>query len=153
MNYLELSRNFSVLTRRFQAIIAAACEKMELSYSEYVIIMKLYSEEGKSQDDLASILLVDKAVVTRTVSLLEKKGWVRREKDRRDKRINHLYLTDFARERQSYLTAINEQWTALLAQKIKENEREILTKSLKIAADQSLKINARNFVEKLKYEN
>ena len=93
--YINIGRWFSVLHRRSQIFVVEACEKLHLTYSEYVMLLRIYDHEGARQDELAAMLYLDKAVVTRTMTMLEKKGLVYREQDARDKRAKHVYLTDY----------------------------------------------------------
>ena len=86
MDYMNIGRSFSVLHRRSQLFVSAACEHLHLSYLEYVMLMRVFSFEGISQEDLSAALCLDKAVVTRTITLLEEKEMVCREKDVRDRR-------------------------------------------------------------------
>lgn len=72
--YINIGRWFSVLHRRSQIFVVEACEKLHLTYSEYVMLLRIYDHEGARQDELAAMLYLDKAVVTRTMTMLEKKG-------------------------------------------------------------------------------
>ena len=96
--YINIGRWFSVLHRRSQIFVVEACEKLHLTYSEYVMLLRIYDHEGARQDELAAMLYLDKAVVTRTMTMLEKKGLVYREQDARDKRAKHVYLTDYGKK-------------------------------------------------------
>ena len=147
MNIIDVGRSISILNRRSQAIITAACEPLKLSYSEYAVILQLYESEGKSQDELANLLQLDKAVVTRTISLLEKKNLIRREKDKRDKRINHIYLTELAKTQKKFLNNILETWMLYLVAKLTDEERDIFFKGIVRASDRACKTPLRDFVD------
>lgn len=150
MNFVNIGRSFSILNRRSQLMMTTACEELNLSYSEYVVLICLYDAEGKSQDELASALFLDKAVVTRTIALLEKKNMIRREKDKRDKRINHIFLTESAKEQQKFLTGLLDLWISQLLAKLTETEKEILGKGLKLATEKACTITPREFAESAK---
>ena len=81
MDYLDIAHCFGVIRRRSQAFVVEACEKLHLTYSEYALLLKLYDAEGCSQDDMAGMLYLDKAVVTRVIKTLEGKGFIYREQD------------------------------------------------------------------------
>ena len=66
MDYVSIGRCFTILHRRSQAFVTAACARLHLTYSEYVLMIRLYDAEGASQEELASMLYLDKAVVTRS---------------------------------------------------------------------------------------
>ena len=146
---MDIGYGFSILNRRFQAIVAAACEDMDLSFSEYVVLTRIFNAEGKSQDELATMLFMDKAIVTRALSLLEKKGMIRREKDKIDKRVKHIYPTELAKGRRTYLTGIVDAWIGMLLTNFNDNERNLLLKGIRRATSTAGQINTRDFVERL----
>ena len=49
--YINIGRWFSVLHRRSQIFVVEACEKLHLTYSEYVMLLRIYDHEGARQDD------------------------------------------------------------------------------------------------------
>ena len=101
--YVNWGRWFSILHRRSQLFVVEACQKFGLTFSEYSMLIRLYDKEGAKQDDLAALLYLDKAVVTRTINLLVKKGFIYREADTVDRRIRHIYLTEYGRQQHDYL--------------------------------------------------
>lgn len=109
--YINIGRWFSVLHRRSQIFVVEACEKLHLTYSEYVMLLRIYDHEGARQDELAAMLYLDKAVVTRTMTMLENKGLVYREQDARDKRAKHVYLTDYGKKQHAYLRNVIQRWS------------------------------------------
>ena len=106
MDYLNVARCFAILHRRSQNFLVEACQKLGLTYSEYVLFMRVFENEGTSQEDLAALLFVDKAVVTRTMKLLEEKNLIYREKDAVDRRMKRIYLTEFGRSQQEFLVKV-----------------------------------------------
>ena len=145
MDNTLLWQSFALLNRRGQAIITSACGNMELSYSEYVILMRLFESEGRTQDNLAALLSLDKAVITRIVNELEKKSLVRRERDSRDKRVRHLYTTDLAKALEPKLREVLDNLLEYLFANLAENEREILYKGVLSAMERAAKLTPRNF--------
>lgn len=124
--YVDLARWFSILYRRSQQFVVEAGEELGLTYSEYVLLLRLYDHEGAMQDELAASLFLDKAVVTRTVNSLEKKGYLTREADEMDRRIRHVYLTDFARAQYPFLCNILQRWTEYLCKGLKKSEVKVM---------------------------
>ena len=47
--YINIGRWFSVLHRRSQIFVVEACEKLHLTYSEYVMLLRIYDHEGARQ--------------------------------------------------------------------------------------------------------
>ena len=86
--YKFLSRNHNAMTRRF-----------DLTPPQLCLLRKLYEEEdGLSSSELVRRLLSDSSTIMAVVDRLEKKGLIRREVDQRDRRVNHIFLTDRAKK-------------------------------------------------------
>ena len=152
MDYLDIGRCFSILHRRSQLFIVMACERLQLTYSEYVLLIRLYEREGLSQEELSSMLLLDKAVVTRTMGMLEQKGLIRREKDRKDKRVKRVYLTELAMEQKEYLMGVLQVWIDYLSEGLDQGEIRALVQGFHDIARRATEANVqaltRDFAEK-----
>ena len=67
MDYVNIGRWFTILNRRSQLFVTQCCKDLNITYSEYVLLIRIYDAEGLSQEELASVLFLDKAVVTRSL--------------------------------------------------------------------------------------
>ena len=121
-DYVNVGRWFSILHRRSQLFVVEACQKLHLTFSEYIMLIRIYDHEGTKQDELANMLYLDKAVVTRTVNLLQEKGFIYREVDAADRRIKHIYLTDFGCQQHQFLRNIIQGWVDYLVRDMDEEE-------------------------------
>lgn len=81
-------------SRRAQACIGKIVQKHGVSIAEHPFVMTIKFNDGLTQDELSDMIGVDRALTTRVVQSLEKKGLVRKEPDVKDKRFNHIYATD-----------------------------------------------------------
>lgn len=149
MDYMNIGRSFSILHRRSQLFVTAACEHLKISYSEYVMLMRIFASEGLSQEELSSTLFLDKAVVTRTISLLEGKGMVRREQDGRDRRMKRLYPTERAKEEREYLEGIIYAWVDYLRQDMPQEETELVAKGFLMASERASQANIPELVRRM----
>lgn len=151
MDYLKMGHCFSVLHRKSQLFIVRACERLQLTYSEYILLIRLYEKEGVSQETLAELLDQDKAVVTRTVNMLEKKELIQREKDQADRRVKRVYLTDRAKDEKSYLLGVLRAWIRYLSEDMSEEELQLLAagyeRSARRAANANIQGLARTYEE------
>ena len=125
-DYVNVGRWFSILHRRSQLFIVEACQELDLTFSEYSMLVRIFDHEGAKQDELASMLYLDKAVVTRTVNLLQEKGFIYRKPDERDRRVRHIYLTDHGREQHQFLRNIIQGWVDYLVADMKDEEVKAL---------------------------
>lgn len=135
MDYVELALCFGIVRRRSQALIVEACRDLGLNYSEYALLLKLNHMEGCSQDELASVLYVDKAAITRVIKGLEAKGYLYREVDSIDRRLRRLYLTEFGHQQEIVIEDIVNQLMGQLAAGFNPNRLHHLTEGFKELSD------------------
>lgn len=67
---------------------------MDVSVEQWRLLVILSRYRGVSQSDLATLATQERTGVSRLVSGLEKKGYLRREDDRQDRRVKRLFITD-----------------------------------------------------------
>jgi DNA-binding MarR family transcriptional regulator len=66
---------------------------IDLSKEQWLILKKLYENDGQVQNNLAFLTNRCKTSLTRLINTLEKKHYVHRVSSKKDKRVNHVYLT------------------------------------------------------------
>ncbi len=72
------------------------------------ILMALSEQDGRTQSELATVLRIQPATVTKMVQRLEQAGFVTRQPDSDDQRVSRVYLTDAARSIQADITQISQ---------------------------------------------
>ena len=123
-NYVNAGRWFSILYRRSQQFIVEACQRMGLTFSEFTLLVRIHDAPGVKQDDLAKVLFLDKAVVTRTINSLEQKGFIVRSQDKLDKRVKHVYLSVEAESYYPFLHNVLKRWMDYLCEGMKKKDVE-----------------------------
>ena len=103
MDYLKAGHDFSVINQRSQAYVVEACRPWNLSYSEHVTLLSLYSHDG-----------------SRNLKTREAKGFVSRRQQGTDRRYKYLFLTPKARELQDTMEEILRKWVDVLVQGVDE---------------------------------
>lgn len=101
-------------------------EKINLNKSEYKYLIHIYIEEGICQDDLVTMLRLDKYEVAKGIKSLVTKGYVYKIKDEKDKRKHRLYLEDKAKEIKPEFINILKNSSDILINGFTENEKEML---------------------------
>ena len=127
-NYVNAGRWFSILYRRSQQFIVEACQRMGLTFSEFTLLVRIHDTPGVKQDDLAKVLFLDKAVVTRTINSLEQKGFIVRSQDKLDKRVKHVYLSVEAESYYPFLHNVLKRWMDYLCEGMKGKDIEKMEK-------------------------
>jgi MarR family transcriptional regulator, organic hydroperoxide resistance regulator len=101
-----------------------------LSLSEMFALLALSAEAPMSQQVLAEQLHLEKSTVSRLVTHLEQRGWVKRVRDLHDTRVFRLQLSDAGHKQASHLSrSLAERHLRLLAA-LKPDEQEALAYGL-----------------------
>jgi MarR family transcriptional regulator, organic hydroperoxide resistance regulator len=101
-----------------------------LSLSEMFALLALSAEAPMSQQVLAEQLHLEKSTVSRLVTHLEQRGWVKRVRDLHDTRVFRLQLSDAGHKQASHLSrSLAERHQRLLAA-LKPDEQEALAYGL-----------------------
>lgn len=69
-------------------------DKLELTYSQYLVMMVLWQNDGVSVKDVGSRLHLDSGTLTPLLKRLESKGFVMRGRSEQDERVRVLKLTE-----------------------------------------------------------
>ncbi|MCG9725621.1 MarR family winged helix-turn-helix transcriptional regulator [Vibrio brasiliensis] len=69
-------------------------DKLELTYSQYLVMMVLWQNDGVSVKDVGSRLHLDSGTLTPLLKRLESKGFVVRGRSEQDERVRVLKLTE-----------------------------------------------------------
>lgn len=91
-------RMITVVYRKSQPCLNNMLSKFNLATSEQPQFILLLRHDGATQEEMSSLLFVDKAATARAVKSLEEKGFVKRIQDKHDRRQNKVFLTDKGKE-------------------------------------------------------
>src|SRR5690554_5510439 len=94
----SLSRLVAILHRSHAMYVNRVLKQWNITNGEVGFLMTLYQAEGRTQEQLCSILAIDKAAATRGLCSLENKGYITRQVNEQDKRCKCIYLTEKAKE-------------------------------------------------------
>ena len=119
----SIGRWIHILHRIGQTYIAHELEPFHIGKGQHSFLTALFHHDGISQNDLASILHMDKGAVAHALRKLERAGYIERKKDAVDRRVNLVYLTAKARELEPVLFSVLSSWTDTLADGFSEEER------------------------------
>lgn len=125
MQLVKIARAIGILNRTFQAYITKALTETDLSYSESIFLVNIGDRPGISQEELSTLLAIDKAAVARSVKSLGKKDYIRTERSKQDKRAKELYLTDSGEEFIQFMDNLHRQWAEQIMSDMNEDDLEI----------------------------
>ncbi|WP_082233122.1 MarR family winged helix-turn-helix transcriptional regulator [Halobacillus massiliensis] len=102
--------------------IKSKLEPYNLAPEQNLIMMLLWENDGLSQNKLADLLGKDKTNIARMASNLEKKGFIRRNYSKEDRRSLQLYLTDSGVKLKDKVIPVAEAFNKTVTEKISEEE-------------------------------
>lgn len=83
-----------VLRRHF---MQADGGRFELTQEQWFVLNKLSLQDGRSQTELTEDIFADRPNLTRILTTMEKRGWIRRAEDPEDARRIRVFLTEAGR--------------------------------------------------------
>ena len=102
MNGSKLEENFEEnigllihdVARLLRVLYDRQMASIGLTRSQWWLLTYLYFNEGINQSELAILLDIEKAPLSRLLERMELKGWVIRKIEGKDRRIKTIYLSD-----------------------------------------------------------
>lgn len=138
---LAIARSFGILHRKSTEYLNVICAEHMMTRYEFVALMYLYDKEGVSQEDLAGMLIVDKAVIARTLKCLEEKQLIIREKASEDRRIKRVYLTAAGWQMKEELSVIIERLISFLRCDFSDADAELIVRGMGMMAQRLASIS------------
>ena len=102
----------------------------DLSSAHYAFALAICREPGRSQEELARELCINKSTAARNLSTLEDRGYITRLTLPTDKRQFSVYPTDKLLSAVPEIRKASAEWSALLSEGIPEEELEIFSSVL-----------------------
>ena len=121
-----VGRWISLINRYTQIYLSKELKPYEMGPGQGMPFVELFTNEGKSQDELSELIKIDKATTARSLAKLEDRGYIIRKTDSADNRIRRVYLTDKAKKFAPTFFAIFNAWTDTLLQNFSQEEKEQL---------------------------
>lgn len=122
----SVGRWLAMLHRYARRRFAQGVARYGISDTQFPVLVSLLHEDGKSQDELATEHLLDKATIARSVAKLEKLGYVTRQADANNRRIKRVRVTAKARALEPELHRMRDEWSEVLTAGFSDQERATL---------------------------
>lgn len=97
----------------------------DLQSGHYAFALAICREPGRSQEELARELCINKSTVARNLNGLEERGYILRKPLPNDKRQFSVYPTEKLLEVIPEIRAVSVEWMSLLSEGIPQNELDI----------------------------
>ncbi len=97
---------------------------LDLTKEQMVVLKKLTFKDGLNQNELAFLTLRNKSSLTRLLTKMEKKTYIIRKQDVKDKRIKRVYITEKGRATFDKSRPIIKQLIDRMEECISDNEKQ-----------------------------
>lgn len=88
-----ITHNLIAVTKKYLSAFSSKVKQLPLERYYYVLVLIEAHQEQLTQKALAEQLQVDKSYMVTILNYLEEKGYIRREKNAKDRREQHIKLT------------------------------------------------------------
>lgn len=85
------------MARLFAAALAGRVQPLGLAPAQFMVLLELWAEEGRTQAELTAALSVEQATMANTLARMERDGLIERRPSPEDKRARLVHLTPKAR--------------------------------------------------------
>ena len=115
----------------------------DLQSGHYAFALAICREPGRSQEDLARELCLNKSTVARNLNCLEQRGYISRTPLPNDKRQLSVYPTEKLLGVIGEIREVSEEWMTLLSEGIPQSELDIFDSVL-----ERMQAHAREIIER-----
>jgi len=133
----DLGRWISIIHRLGQVHLGIALADQDIGPGQAAFLAELARSDGPTQEELSSLLRIDKGNTTRRLCALERSGFVERRPDPADRRLRRVFLTESGQNATAQLVAAQGTWEGTLLRGLSPREQALLPKLL-----QRMAINA-----------
>ena len=116
----------------------------DLCPNHYVFVSAICHVPGRSQDEIAREICLDKSTVARTLAYMEKQDYITRVPNEKDRRQYLVYPTEKMREICPKVQLANGEWNKRLTEDISPDELEVFHRVLA-----RMEQNAKRIMEEL----
>ena len=127
----NIGKYISQIYRKGRTFIGKSLDEYNIGQGQVMFLLELYIQDGINQEELAEVLKIDKGTTARAIKKLEDNGFIRREKDEKDKRSNRVYLTEKGESIKENVFYILNQWDKKISEQLDKEEKELMIKLLK----------------------
>lgn len=125
-----IARYISQLYRKSTIFINKEVAKYDIRTGQLMFLTSLYNHDGSNQEEISENLKIDKATTTRALKKLEEQEFITRVKDKDDKRVNRIYLTEKSKRVKTDLDNVFYEWNQKISGSLTDEEEESLKKLL-----------------------
>ena len=121
---MEFFKWLSITDRYTKMYLDRQFAPLGINSSQHMYIIKICTQPGITQDQFISFFYIHPSNITRSITYLEKAGFIRKEPHCKDKRTYCLYPTQKAIEANKQILNIINNWQEILLEDFSSEEQE-----------------------------
>lgn len=125
-----IMKDFSVITRGSHMFFERRLEKYDVNMSELMVLLYLAQVPIANQDSVARHYKLDKGSIAKTITKLEKKGFIDRRQNKDNRRENLVTLTEKGSKLIHQIQQLMVEWEASVFANIPEKDKEHFVQTL-----------------------
>lgn len=118
------NKYISMLYRAGNCYINKELCKYGVGSGQYIFLLYVFNNNGCNQEEISTILNIDKGTTARALQKLEKEGYINKEVDKNDRRINHVIVTKKGSEIIDTIIETLNSWEKMLYSDFTEREKK-----------------------------
>ncbi len=121
-----------VIAKEITAMYRPFLEELDITYSQYLVMMVLWENEGLTVNQIGEKLFLDSGTLTPLLKRLEAKSYLSRQRKKEDERVVQVFLTEAGKSLQILACSIPGK----MADKLNFSEEDLI--ELKTTVDKIL---------------
>ncbi|MFO7792856.1 MAG: MarR family transcriptional regulator [Candidatus Saliniplasma sp.] len=106
----SIHKLYQIVHKKLIRFIKCELEPYDFNRGEFPLLFKLIKKgDGITQKEICSMLYISKSTTSKIIHSLVEKGYLRKERDEKDKRVTRIYLTDKKNEIKDLMKEIDEK--------------------------------------------
>lgn len=132
-----ITRWASVLYRHRKCFMSKKLESLGSAGGMFMILLTVWRFDGISQEKISDYLKIDKTTTAKAIKKLEGEGYIRRDENPGDRRVNRVFLTPKAEDAMPAIRDALEEWDRSIRAGITEEEYRNAEETLHRMAENS----------------
>lgn len=126
----QILREIGKIYRALNSFSDFLMKSIDLEKGQYQFLIRVKENAGINQQDLSSLLLLDKTTTAKAINKLVKKGYILKKVEKTDKRNFNLYLTNKGKETCIFLEKEEQFATKISLDKLNSEQQTLLLQQL-----------------------
>ncbi|WXR61288.1 MarR family winged helix-turn-helix transcriptional regulator [Peptostreptococcaceae bacterium AGR-M142] len=122
----SIGKYFGIISRNMHYYMNKQFQFLDLRYNEAMVLIHIDKNKNICQEDLVKILKKEKTEIAKIIKKLMDKEYIYKIKDKKDKRIHRLYLTEKFEEIKEKLIEILKNNSKILSKNLTDKELDFL---------------------------